>query len=86
MKTLSPDTSPEIEAILTEIYRRMPEGQKLRQVSELTRAVQELALADIRERHPNASEREWQLRLISRWLDAATMRLVYGWDPDQEGY
>jgi hypothetical protein len=80
------DTSPEVEKVLIELYRRMPNWQKLRQVSELTRAVQELALCDIRRRHPHADEREQRLRLASRWLTAETMRKVYGWDPDKEGY
>ena len=52
------DTSPDMERVLIELYRRMPNWQKLRQVSELTRAVQELALCDIRRRHPHADERE----------------------------
>jgi len=80
------DTSPEAEKVLIELYRRMPAWQKLRQVSELTRAVQELALCDIRRRHPQADEREQKLRLASRWLRAETMRKVYGWDPEKEGY
>jgi len=80
------DTSPDMERVLIELYRRMPNWQKLRQVSELTRAVQELALCDIRRRHPHADEREQRLRLASRWLDAETMRQVFGWDPDREGY
>ena len=80
------DTSPEAEKLLIELYRRMPAWQKLRQVSDLTRMVQDLALCDIRRRHPHADEREQRLRLASRWLSADTMRKVYGWDPDQEGY
>jgi hypothetical protein len=80
------DTSPDAERVLIELYRRMPAWQKLRQVSELNRAVQQLALADIRRRHPHADEREQRLRLASRWLSADTMRKVYGWDPDEEGY
>jgi hypothetical protein len=85
-RPLLSDTSPEAEKVLIERYRRMPAWQKLRQVSELNRAVQQLALADIRRRHPHADEREQKLRLASRWLDAETMRKVYGWDPDEEGY
>ena len=80
------DTRPAAERVLIELYRRMPAWQKLRQVSELTRAVQELALCDIRRRHPQADEREQKLRLASRWLRAETMRKVYGWDPEREGY
>ena len=59
---------------------------KLRQVSELTRMVQELALCDIRRRHPHADEREQKLRLASRWLSPETMRVVFGWDVEKEGY
>lgn len=80
------DTSPEAETVLIELYRRMPGWQKLRQVSELTRAVQELALADIQRRHPEADSHELKLRLASRWLSAETMRKVFDWDPDKEGY
>jgi hypothetical protein len=80
------DTSPEVEEILIDIYRRMPAWQKLRQVSELTRAVHELALADIRHHHPHADPHELKLRLASRWLSPDIMRTVFGWDPDEEGY
>ena len=48
------DTSPEAERVLIDLYRRAPPWKKLRQVSELTRMVQELALCDIRRRYPNA--------------------------------
>jgi hypothetical protein len=71
---------------LFELYRRMSACRKLQQVCELNRAVQELALCDIRRRHPQADEHEQRLRLASRWLSAETMRKVYGWDPDEEGY
>jgi hypothetical protein len=56
------DTDPAIKALLIEGYRRMSPSQKLERVRVLTRAVQELALADIRRRHPNADEREQALR------------------------
>ena len=80
------DTHPEAEKVLIDLYRRMPAWQKLRQVSELTRMVQELALCDIRRRHPHADEREQKLRLASRWLSPETMREVFGWDVENEGY
>ena len=80
------DTSPEAEKVLVELYRRAPSWKKLRQVSELTRMVQELALSDIRRRHPHADEREQKLRLASRWLSPEIMRTVFGWDPEKEGY
>ncbi len=80
------DTDPKTEALLIEGYRRMSAAQKLERVRQLTHAVQQLALSDIRRKHPGASERELQLRLASRWLDAETMRRAFGWDPAREGY
>jgi hypothetical protein len=80
------DTSPEAERVLIELYRRMPAWQKLRQVVALNRMLRNLALDDIRCRHPHADAQELKLRLASRWLSAEMMRRVYGWDPDQEGY
>lgn len=86
MKGLPPnDTDPRVEAFLVEGYRRMPGWQKLERMCELNRAAHELALTDIRRRHPNDSPREQRLRLASRWLSADTMRTVFGWDPDREG-
>lgn len=80
------DTRPDAERFMIEGYRKMSGAQKLGQVSSLSLAVRQLALLDVRRRHPNASEREQQLRVASRTLDAATMRKVFGWDPDTAGY
>jgi hypothetical protein len=86
MKPLSTDTPPEIEKIIIEGYRRMSAAQKLRLMQALNRTAQLLALSDIKRRHPQASPREWQLRLASRWIEPALMREAFGWDPDVEGY
>jgi hypothetical protein len=59
--------------------------QKLKQVSELTLAVQQLALTRIRKQYHNCSEREQRLRLASLWLDRETMIKVFQWDPEKEG-
>jgi len=80
------DTHPSIEQFQIEGYRKMTPAQKLALVSRLTAAVHQLALVDIRRRHPNAGEREQRLRLVSRWIDAATMRRLLDWDPDVMGY
>ena len=50
-------------------------------VSQLTLATEELARAGIRERHPNAAEREIELRLARNM-----MIRVFGWDPEKQGY
>lgn len=80
------DTHPTIEAILVEGYRRMTPAQKLERVRALTRAVQELALTDVRRRHPDADEREQALRVASRWIEPELMARAFGWDVEANGY
>ncbi len=83
---LTNDTHPKIEALLIEGYRKMSPSQKLERVRVLTRAVQELALMDVRRRHPNADERELALRVASRWLEPELMVRAFGWDVGEQGY
>ena len=80
------DTDPAIEAMLIAGYRRMSPSQKLECVRALTRAVQQLALLDIRRRHPGADEREQALRLASRWIEPEPLRRAFGWDVREVGY
>ena len=80
------DTDPRMDALLVEGYRRMSSSQKLERVRALTRAVQELALLDIRRRHPDADEREQALRLASRWMEPELMVRAFGWDVRKVGY
>ncbi|HWP93314.1 MAG TPA: hypothetical protein VNN20_14055 [Thermodesulfobacteriota bacterium] len=80
------DTPPEIQRILIEGYRRMTPRQKMKRVSELSKAVQQLALARIRSQYGEIPDREMRLRLASLWLDRNTMIRVFGWDPQKEGY
>ena len=80
------DTHPKIEAFLIEGYRKMTPAQKLERVRSLTRAVQELALLDVRRRHPDADEREQALRVASRWIEPELMVRAFGWDVRSEGY
>jgi len=60
---LSSDTSLEAERTQVELWRRMSPLEKARTVSEISRAVQQLSLAGVRVRHPEASDRECLLRL-----------------------
>ncbi len=80
------DTSPEIEKILIEGYRKMTPAEKFQRINELTIAVQQMALARITQQYPNISDREKQLRLASLWIDRETMIKVFNWDPEEEGY
>jgi hypothetical protein len=80
------DTPPHIQEILIAGYRRMSPQKKLKRVSELTKAVQQLALARISQQYGKISEREQRLRLASLWLDRETMIQVFNWDPSVKGY
>ena len=74
---LSSDTSPEAERTQVEAWRRMSPIEKLRAVAEISRTVEELALAGIRLRHPNASDRECFLRLAVLKLGREVASRVY---------
>jgi hypothetical protein len=86
MKTQSSDTSPQIERIIIEHYRRLSAAEKFKIVDDLTRAAISLTMSGVRNQHPASGEHEFRLRTASRWLDAELMRRAYGWDPDVEGY
>jgi hypothetical protein len=80
------DSAPEIEERQIEAWRAMTPAAKLRLVSELVRATEELALVGVRLRHPSVSEREERLRLAALRLDRATVVRWLAWDPEREGY
>lgn len=80
------DTDPRAEAVLLAGYRGMTPAQKVERVRQLTRAVQGLALLDVRRRYPGDSPREHELRVASRWLSPETMHRVFGWDVYEKGY
>jgi len=60
---LSLDTSPDIERMQVEAWRRMTALEKAALITGLTRAIHRLAVAGVRQRYPNASPREQFLRL-----------------------
>jgi len=80
------DTRRDIEALLVEGHRRMSAAEKLDRVRAMTRAVQELALLDVRRRHPDAGAREQELRVASRWIEPELMVRAFGWDARRLGY
>ena len=80
------DSPSDIENILIEGYRKMTPQQKMQRVSELNKAVQQLALARIQKQYGDISEREKKLRLASLWLDRETLIRVFNWDPNEKGY
>jgi hypothetical protein len=82
----SDDTAEDIDRLLIEAYRRMSPAEKLERVAEICRAVDRLAIAGIRQRHPSADEREIRLRRAALRLDRAVMIELFAWDPVREGY
>lgn len=80
-RTQSPDTSREAEDVLFAGYRRMSAAEKWQRVADLTKTARAFALAGLRMRHPQASERELLLRLASTYIDRETMIAAFGWDP-----
>ncbi len=82
----STDTRAKAEEILIKGYRRMSPAAKLACIGEMNQAVQQMALARIRSRYPDETDREHQLRLASLWLSQEVMVQVFDWDPSIKGY
>jgi hypothetical protein len=80
------DTHPTIDARIVEGFRSMSPARKLEIVTALTQALQELAVADVRRRHPRADAREMALRAASRWVGPELMLRAFGWDVGKMGY
>ena len=86
MKTLSPDTTSEAEAVLLELLRRAPVWKRLQMVDQMHEVLRQLAVADIRRCYPHADNEEIKRRLAARVLSRTEVINAYGWDPDVEGY
>ncbi|HYW43808.1 MAG TPA: hypothetical protein VE959_13180 [Bryobacteraceae bacterium] len=72
------DTSPEAWAVFIDLHRKMPVSQKLRQTFEYSALLRAFARAGMRERYPNADERELFLRTARQNLGPELFRKVYG--------
>lgn len=83
--TQSPDTSEAIDRLLMERYRQMTPSDKMRMVTELNQTVEAVSLAGLRQRYPDAPERELRLRFASMRYGRELVRKAFGWDPDEHG-
>lgn len=72
------DTSTEADARYHELLRAMPPERRLEAAMRLSRAVRELALAGIRQRHPGADEAEVRCRLTVRLYGRACAMRLFG--------
>ena len=72
------DTHPKMEALHIHLLRDTPPWRKMEMLAGLNRAAQNLALAGLRQRHLDASERELRRRLAGLLLGEDLARKVYG--------
>ena len=80
------DTTPEISERVVQRWREMSAFEKLALVDELNQTCATLATAGVRQRHPDADEREVRTRVLALSVDRELMVAAYDWDPHVEGY
>lgn len=71
-------TSPEVERVLFDLARNAPAWRKVELMGEMYRAVRDLVMSGLRQRHPDASPNELRRRLADIWLGAELAARVYG--------
>jgi hypothetical protein len=71
--------------MLTAADRTLTAREKVRQVLDCNATSEAMALAGLRARHPQASERELRLRLAAQRLGRPLMIAAFGWDPERPG-
>jgi hypothetical protein len=76
------DTSPQADARYHELLRRMKPEQRLEAAMRLSRAVRELAIVSIQNKHPHADEQELRVRLTVRFYGRACAEKLFGLVPD----
>jgi hypothetical protein len=72
------DTSPEVAAMLNDLLRQAPVWRKTRALGQLNAMAKGLALSDLRERHPEASEAELRRLLAGRIVGQERAATIYG--------
>jgi hypothetical protein len=72
------DTHPKMEALQIKLLREAPPWRKMEMLVSLNASAQELALAGLRRRYPEASLNELRRRLADLLLGEDLARKVYG--------
>ena len=72
------DTAPEAWKVQMDLIRKMSPEERLERCFELSAMVLDFAEAALRQKHPEASDREIFLRLAHRKLGAELYGRVYG--------
>lgn len=75
---ISRDTSKQSDAAVTQLYRKMTTAKKAELLFDAMRMGQQLAMAGLRQRHPDADEQQiWHL-WARQHLGAKLYEEVYG--------
>lgn len=75
---LSRDTDPRAEAVQMNILRRMSSAEKFALVKDANRCTEELMMAGLRMRHPEAGPAELRRRLLGLMLGEELARKAFG--------
>ena len=78
MSGLYSDTHPKMEALQIELWRQASPTRKMHMLAQLNASARMVALAGLRSRFPNASDRELHRRLAGLLLGEDLARKVYG--------
>jgi hypothetical protein len=78
MTTLAPDTHPEIERLQIERLRQMPTWRKVALMAEMGQTVRALAMAGLRQRHPEDTPARRRRRLADLLLGPELAAKAYG--------
>lgn len=84
MSTTSHDTPPDVDRIQIERLRQMPPWRKLELMAQMSQTVTALALAGLRQRHPDDSPARRRRRLADLMLGEELAASVYGPLPPEE--
>jgi hypothetical protein len=76
------DTDPRVNDTWVKILRQKTPGERMEIALGLTGLALRVAESGVRERYPNASEREIFLRSAALRLPRDLMIQAYGWDPE----
>ncbi len=80
------DTDEATERYLFERLRALPPWRKAEMLSASTRSACELAMAGLRQRHPEATAAELRKRFAALVLGRDAAITLFGWDPEREGW
>jgi hypothetical protein len=72
------DTSPEIEARMSELYAAMTPRQRVTRALSLSQFTRQLARAELRRQYPAASEEELRIRFAQRTLGEELTLAAFG--------